>query len=149
MTISIEIIGVEKFVSEMNRIADIGPTLQSVLRSRAQSVFMESQLLCPVDTGLLRRSGEIVERFGNTEPSVEISYSAPYAVYVHEDLSKRHNPPTSAKFLEIAMAHQEADFIADMLGAVSSHIEGGSAAGGRFTSWMNHVWGGFNEGLSG
>jgi hypothetical protein len=32
--------------------------------------------------------------------SVRVSYNAPYSVFVHEDLTKYHAPPTQAKFVE-------------------------------------------------
>jgi methionine synthase II (cobalamin-independent) len=31
---------------------------------------------------------------------VKVVYTAPYAIYVHEDLTKYHAPPTQAKFVE-------------------------------------------------
>lgn len=37
---------------------------------------------------------------GNGYLHVKVVYDTPYVVYVHEDLTKYHEPPTKAKFLE-------------------------------------------------
>jgi len=37
---------------------------------------------------------------GKAQAGVNVVYDTPYAVYVHEDLTKYHAPPTQAKFLE-------------------------------------------------
>lgn len=73
----------------------LGPTLE-----RAQE-------LCPKKTGALRDSAylEVTKRGRN--PNVEIGFAKggkpPYAVYVHEMVELKHEPPTQAKFLEVAL----------------------------------------------
>ena len=37
---------------------------------------------------------------GRSYLHVKVTYTTPYAVYVHEDLTKYHAPPTQAKFVE-------------------------------------------------
>jgi hypothetical protein len=69
-------------------------TIQDVL----DEVLQDSNSMCPVDTGKLRDSGR-VETDGSTG---SITYDADYAIYVHEDMSKRH-PDGQAKFLETAI----------------------------------------------
>lgn len=55
-----------------------------------------SQTLVPLDEGPLQRSGKVqVEGLNGT-----ISYDTPYAVRQHEELTWRHAPGRSAKYLE-------------------------------------------------
>lgn len=84
------------------------------LRQCAEAVFQLSQTYVPVDTGLLRLSGEIEEvgvgpestgggKFASSSQAYfQIVYTAPYAIYVHEIMGYNHAPPTCAKFLERA-----------------------------------------------
>jgi len=54
--------------------------------------------LCPIDTGALRSSGSLLIY----DDYIVIVFSAPYATYVHENMSNYH-PIGRAKFLEIAL----------------------------------------------
>lgn len=54
--------------------------------------------LCPIDTGTLRASGTMMVFDGY----IIISFAAPYATYVHENLEVEHNVGR-AKFLEVAV----------------------------------------------
>lgn len=93
--------------------------LQAVLRSaqleapkavaqaiweEANLIFAKSQILVPVDTGVLRGSGGVSAPQGTGKLTyVDIFYggpAAPYALYVHEIIGNYHNPPTQAKYLE-------------------------------------------------
>lgn len=51
----------------------------NAIRETAQQAFAISQRKCPVDTGQLKSSG----RIDNIENGVAITYSAPYASFVH------------------------------------------------------------------
>ena len=70
----------------------------------ANKIFAQSQILVPVDTGVLRGSGWVsAPQQGPSGYFVDIFYggpAAPYALYVHEILGNYHNPPTQAKYLE-------------------------------------------------
>lgn len=77
-----------------------------------QAVLRRSNFYCPVDTGVLRRSGEVVKRGGKGLQRYEVRYTAPYAIYVHEDMTKKHAEPTQAKFLERAVQEMAVDFTA-------------------------------------
>lgn len=85
--------------------AELLPALGRAMREEAKPAFDRSQGLVPVDTGELRASGRLHEpevRGGSV--SVELSYGGPgteYAERQHEDLSIRHAPGKSAKFLEV------------------------------------------------
>lgn len=67
-------------------------------------VVGEAQELCPKDTGALAASASWSQaRMVGNDVVVEIGFNTVYAVFVHENLSAHHDPPTSAKFLEIAV----------------------------------------------
>lgn len=83
-----------------------------VVAAAFQPTFELSRVYCPKDTYELVNSGElvVVERMksGTRGPTtVEIQYGRTgrpyYAVFVHEIMWYRHDPPTSAKFLERAL----------------------------------------------
>ena len=69
----------------------------------ANLIFAKSQILVPVDTGILRGSGGVSAPQGTGAGIyVDIFYggAAPYALFVHEILAYYHKPPTQAKYLE-------------------------------------------------
>lgn len=75
-----------------------------------QPILDRSQELVPVKTGELKNSGYLEVRRMGDNTLAEIGYGKGgypyYAPYVHEDLTAHHEPPTSAKFLEIAANEQ-------------------------------------------
>jgi len=79
-------------------------TLGQALYKEAAVIFEESQDEVPVDTGILRSSGQLgLPKIEGGELVVDITYggaAADYAIYVHEDLEMRHQPGKKAKFLE-------------------------------------------------
>lgn len=70
----------------------------------ANLIFAKSQILVPVDTGVLRGSGGVsAPQKGTAGYFVDIFYGGPaadYALYVHEIIGNYHKPPTQAKYLE-------------------------------------------------
>lgn len=72
---------------------------EATVREVTEEIFQESQRLVPVDTGALKRSGKYEVQGKGFSASGVISYDTHYAVYVHEDLTKHHAPPTQAKFI--------------------------------------------------
>jgi hypothetical protein len=70
----------------------------------ANKIFAKSQVLVPVDTGVLRGSGGVsAPGYEGKNLYVDIFYggpAAPYALLVHEIQGNYHNPPTQAKYLE-------------------------------------------------
>lgn len=74
-------------------------------------VFEKSQEYCPVDTGLLKSTGDLhVSGDEETRVKVEISYggngTAWYAPIVHERVDIGHRPPTRSKFLQAAVEEE-------------------------------------------
>ena len=66
--------------------------------------------LAPVDTGNLRGSGYTRKA---SEDTVEVGFSAAYAIYVHENL-EAHHPVGQAKFLE-APLREDADLMLEII----------------------------------
>jgi hypothetical protein len=60
----------------------------------------ESQKIVPVDTGFLRGSAFTRAEGKGFACVVSVGYEAYYAIYVHENLTNYHRPPTRAKYLE-------------------------------------------------
>lgn len=77
------------------------------LKKCAEVVYRKSQQYVPVETGALKKSGrvEVNDKAGMAaEASVVYgSEEAYYALYVHEDMTKNHAPPTCAQFLTRAL----------------------------------------------
>ena len=69
-----------------------------------------SQALTPVDTGNLKAGHYTSIGGSKNNPIVEIGLTAPYALYVHEDLNANH-PTGQAKFLEQALEASEREII--------------------------------------
>jgi len=104
-------------------------------REALKPIFDESQRLVPVDTGRLKRSGELsVKRTGGTIVA-KIGYGregkhiVDYATKVHEVLTFRHAAPTQAKFLEQPLLAQ----MSLIPGRMAEHIKKNSvlAGGGK------------------
>lgn len=78
------------------------------VKAHAQEVYELSQELVPVDKGPLKASGRIeLSRDENGLMVAKVVYggeTAPYALWVHENLEAYHAPPTQAKYLERAVA---------------------------------------------
>lgn len=72
-----------------------------------QPIFDESQVLVPVKTGELKRSGFLVAERRGGGVSAAIGYAKKgnpmYAIIQHERLDFSHTAPTQAKYLEEAV----------------------------------------------
>lgn len=79
----------------------------NALEAEAEIEMTEAKRRTPVDTGALRASGHVGRAKRDAgEITVRLSFggpSAPYAVYVHENLEAYH-PTGQAKFLEGTLA---------------------------------------------
>jgi hypothetical protein len=62
-------------------------------------LLKETRKVTPKDTGDLRRSGKAIVNTKGEIITGSISFYIYYAIYVHEDLTKRHAEGTYAKFL--------------------------------------------------
>lgn len=81
------------------------PAVGRVLWAEAVNVFAESQTEVPVDTGFLKSGGYVTPPFDEPDGlNVEVGYTAPYALEVHENLAMHHRSPTKARFLADPLA---------------------------------------------
>jgi hypothetical protein len=61
---------------------------------------------CPIEKGPLRASGRVETEGKGRGAETRIEFGgpeAPYALWVHQDLDAKHDPPTCALFLERAV----------------------------------------------
>jgi len=100
--------GGSAFIAKLQNVARAGPqAVMATLYQEGQNIMtVAKQNYVPVDTGALRASGFVeVPKPTARGFAMEIGFggpSAPYAVIVHEDLTKRH-PVGQAKYLEIPL----------------------------------------------
>ncbi len=73
---------------------------RQALLEEGEAIMLESQNQVPRDTGFLANSRFVRVEDGGGEITLELGYTAPYAIYVHEDPTARHRAPTKWKFLE-------------------------------------------------
>lgn len=88
------------------------PAVKQALHEEAQIAFRNSQRIVPVDTGTLRRSGQIIPPRENRQGNIEVvmgygGAAKGYALEQHENLTYRHREGKQAKYLETpVMARQ-------------------------------------------
>lgn len=93
----------KRFSSLLNKVGIQG--LHTELLALGKTILGRAVELCPMKTGTLRKSGILLD-FGTY---IIISFTAPYATYVHENMEIAHpihgdrNCGGRAKFLEIAV----------------------------------------------
>lgn len=68
-----------------------------------EHVLGESNDHTPHEEGPLERSGKTSTEDTGSKATVAVSYDTPYAVRQHEDLTYRHDPGRTAKYLENAL----------------------------------------------
>lgn len=105
---SMKLGGVEALVRRVEEVGrDRLGKLREGMEQAAQIIFDKSQEYVPVDTGVLKATGKIVETSSSsTHFQFSVSYGravAPYAVFVHEMVQIPHDPPTRSKYLEAAV----------------------------------------------
>lgn len=115
--------------------AAAGQEIKRVLWNGGTEIFNQSQRIVPFDTGALSASGRMtmIRSDAMIPVDIEIRYggpSVPYAWVQHEDLSLRHDPGRSAKFVEIPMM-RAAPVINRQLGRVMGRTLAQLLSGGR------------------
>lgn len=88
------------------------------LRESLEFVLTESNKAVPLDEGTLMRSGTTSVDEANLRGAV--SYDTPYAVRQHEEVTWRHSPGRTAKYLENAVNSNQQQIAAIM----QSHFRG-------------------------
>lgn len=83
--------GVLEVQSRLKRIQDqIAARVEVALVRGAARIVQDSDKEVPVDTGDLRRSRFVRKEGSGLSTKITIGYNTPYAIYVHEDLTKNH-----------------------------------------------------------
>jgi hypothetical protein len=99
--------GVSSFFKILERHKkDTGQKLEDGMLKYAMVVMKKGDYYCPKDTLDLVNSGHIIVEGKGLNVKFRVTYGgedAPYALWVHEDLEKYHEPPTCAKWLERAI----------------------------------------------
>jgi hypothetical protein len=76
----------------------------------AEHLLQVSRTVVPLEEGTLERSGEAT--VDEADRVAAVSYDTPYAVIQHEDLTFRHAPGRTAKYLETPMHTERATILA-------------------------------------
>ena len=129
---TLNIKGDKELIRLMTKMADKMPEAAGqALYEEASRIFIEAQLLTPIDTGALRGSGHVTQPVvENKVTKVSIRYggaAAPNALYVHERIDAPsgnpvyHRPPTQAKFLSTPIERALPTLGANLLKRIS-HI---------------------------
>jgi hypothetical protein len=121
VSVNVQVEGLAELINGLSRAGretDVRNSFAMALSEEASVVFARSQMLVPVDTGVLRSSGLVssVKSDGKTS-YVEISYGGPassYAMIVHEGFA-RHAEPTQRKYLEQPL-YERAPFFSRNIG---------------------------------
>lgn len=102
----VKVTGVQQVLTAISKAkVDTGKTIAAGLEACAGVVYRKSQKLVPVDKGRLKASGRYGVSGVGRAAKAFVEYGgpdAPYALYVHEDMTKRH-PVGQAKFVEDAV----------------------------------------------
>lgn len=105
--------GLDGFVNMLEDLAgDPGEGLEDVVEAQLERIGARADFYCPKDTHSLVDSRQVwVETGRGIEGAITygggpVGQRDPgeYALYVHEDPTKYHEPPTRFKFLEVAYA---------------------------------------------
>lgn len=114
MTFRVNAAGFDDFDRNLTAIHDRGiDEVAEALYDEFEEILAYSRdELCPERSGRLRRTAHLsgphirgdriwfVMSYGTDANGTE---PAPYAIYVHENVEAYHDPPTQAKFLELAL----------------------------------------------
>ncbi len=120
-----EIEGTEPLLRTLeNMMLDFKNELAEGVWLELSSVMNKSKKECPVDTGRLRASGYVFDPMISFDEIIcQLGYATEYAIYVHENLEARHDPPTKAKFLEDPLVQAMPTMIPNMVARARKLIE--------------------------
>jgi hypothetical protein len=126
----LDLFGDKELVSALQAGKEQTPrAIAQAIYEEANLIFARSQVLVPVDTGVLRGSGGVSSpQMGTQGYFVDIYYggpAAPYALYVHEIIGNYHNPPTQAKYLEQPVMEAMSTIQENIKGRIIDIIEKG------------------------
>ena len=127
---TLDLFGDEELVNALKAGEENTPqAIALAIYEEANVIFAKSQVLVPVDTGVLRGSGGVsAPQMGSQGYFVDIFYGGPaasYALYVHEIIGNYHNPPTQAKYLEQPVMEAMSTIQQNIKGRIIDIIEKG------------------------
>jgi hypothetical protein len=131
----VKVTGDKELLRAMQGMANKIPhAVAMALYEEANRIFIEAQLLTPIDTGALRGSGFVTQpKVDSNKAKVSIQYggaAAPYALYVHERIDAPsgnpvyHRPPTQAKFLSVPVDRAIPTLGSNLLRRISHILRG-------------------------
>ena len=116
--------GVAEHIQKLQRYLEAGEVAAENAVIEAADLVLELSLeLCPIDTGHLRSTGQVIIDGDGYATVATVGYSADYAIYVHENLEAHHKPPTQAKFLSDVYRRFRGDITRTIKKAVQNAIE--------------------------
>lgn len=96
--------GERELMAQFDLLRESAPSkAAAAVREAAEATLARSNELVPVDSGELRDSGTVTVEETSTGATATITYSAGYAMQVHEDIAAHHPHGGRAKFLETAL----------------------------------------------
>ena len=130
ITAKMDLIGDKELINALKSGADRAPyAIAQAIYEEANVIFAKSQVLVPVDTGVLRGSGGVsAPQQGPSGFFVDVFYggpAAPYALLVHEIIENYHKPPTQAKYLEQPLMEAQAELQKNIKARIVSIIREG------------------------
>lgn len=129
MAASFEFEGMDTLTGILHNLSPrVTPYLVEMMTEASYEVFNISQEQVPVRYGVLKGSGHVEDPVvGENGVEILIGYGGPaaqYALFVHENLTAEHAPPTKAKFLEDPMNDVLDRLIARLQGRMEGVILG-------------------------
>lgn len=119
--------GMRSVIANYNKlIAHFEEVTPEILYDALYPTWIKSQEYCPVDTGALVDSGYLVLTASRGHPTVSMGYGfggqPEYTVRVHENMEWRHEPPTRAKWLQVALEEDSGAIQARIISALREVI---------------------------
>ncbi len=100
----VSVTGVERCLTAQKGMAKKdAKNIAAGLQKCAEVLLKKSQMFVPVDTGALKKSGRVVVTGSGFGAKAFVQYDGPYAIYVHENLTMYHTPPTRSRYLACAV----------------------------------------------
>lgn len=97
------------------------------IANKATATFLldKSRLIVPIDEKDLYNSSRVVGKGRGFDNVQEVSYNMPYALMQHENLSYKHKPGKSAKYLEKPSRQYRREMQMVMRDKLAQHTAGG------------------------
>jgi len=115
MTISLKIKRSANLMQALTRVSNNGiKAIEASLYQEGEAIMTESKNIVPVDIANLKDSGHVSPpKTAGNRTTIELGYggpAAPYAIFVHEDMTAQHTSGQSAKYLSIPFNKRKRGF---------------------------------------